>query len=216
MSQRIVIYGTGGMGREAAAWVADVAAGGGGYEVLGFLNDDASTHGARVADLPVLGGREWLDHDDHRDVEVVIAIGAPAARARVVDDLDAVGVGLATIVHPSATVGPRVTIGEGAIICPGVILTCDVRVGRAAIINYGAMVGHDGDIGVAAFIAPGAHLAGNVTVGEQVDLGIGASVIQGVTIGERAVVGAGAVVIRDVDPDTTVVGVPARPIRREG
>ena len=213
MSQQIVIYGTGGMGREAAAWVVDV---GGGYQVLGFLNDDGSTHGTRVADLPVLGGRECLDNDDHRDVEVVVAIGSPAARARVVDHLDAVGVGLATIVHPSASVGPRITIGAGAIICPGVVLTCDVRVGRAAIINYGAMVGHDADIGSAAFIAPGVHLAGNVTVGEQVDLGIGASVIQGVTIGERAVVGAGAVVIRDVDPDTTVVGVPARPLRRDG
>lgn len=218
MSQRIVIFGTGGMGREAAAWVADVDAADHdlSYEVLGFLNDDASAHGTRVADLPVLGGREWLDHDDHRDVEVVAAIGSPTARVRVVHHLDAAGVGLVTIVHPSASVGPRVTIGEGAIICPGVVLTCDVRVGRAAIVNYGAMVGHDGDIGVSAFIAPGAHLAGNVTIGDEVDLGIGASVIQGVTIGERAVVGAGAVVIRDVDPDTTVIGVPARPLRRDG
>jgi sugar O-acyltransferase (sialic acid O-acetyltransferase NeuD family) len=213
VSRRIVIFGTGGMGREAAAWVADAD---GGHGLRGFLNDDASTHGTRVADLPVLGGREWLDHDDHRAVEVVTAIGSPAARARVVRHLDAVGVGLVGIVHPSAIVGPRVTIADGAIICPGVLLTCDVRVGRAAIINYGARVGHDGDIGASAFVGPGAHLAGNVTVGDEVDVGIGASVIQGVTIGARSVVGAGAVVIRDVDPGTTVVGVPARPLRRDG
>ena len=60
------------------------------------------------------------------------------------------------------------------------------------------------------------HLGGAVSVGVQAEVGIGASVIQGVAIGERAVVGAGAVVIGDVAPDTTVVGVPARPIRPSG
>ncbi len=41
-----------------------------------------------------------------------------------------------------------------------------------------------------------------------------ALILPGVTIGERAVVAAGAVVTRDVDDDTLVAGVPARPIRR--
>ena len=204
---QVVIVGTGGMGREAAAWVDDA---GRGTELAGFLDADPVTHGTRVVDLPVLGGLDWLD--DATDVEVVVAIGAPQRRAAVVSELAAAGIALATIVHPTAQVGPRTTIAPGAIVCPNVLLTCDVSVGTAAIINYGAMVGHDGIIGDAAFIAPGAHLAGNVTVEAQADVGIGASVIQGVTIGQRAVVGAGAVVIRDVAPGRTVVGVPARPI----
>jgi acetyltransferase-like isoleucine patch superfamily enzyme len=39
-------------------------------------------------------------------------------------------------------------------------------------------------------------------------------VLPGVTIGERAMVGAGAVVTKDVEPDTVVVGNPARVVRR--
>jgi acetyltransferase-like isoleucine patch superfamily enzyme len=35
-------------------------------------------------------------------------------------------------------------------------------------------------------------------------------VLPGVTVGERAMVGAGAVVTKDVEPDTVVVGNPAR------
>jgi len=205
----IVIVGTGGMGREAAAWLADAGLG---AAVLGFLDDDVATHRTQVAGLPVLGGRQWLEEDDSADVEVVVALGGPAARAGVVDHLDAHGVRMATVVHPSASIGPRCEVREGAIVCPGAVLTCDVTLGRALIVNYGAMVGHDGVVGDAVFLAPGAHLAGNVTVGERADVGIGASVIQGVRIGERAVVGAGTVVIRDVAPDSTVVGVPARPI----
>ena len=206
----IVIVGTGGMGREAAAWIADAGRGG---AVLGFLDDDPATRDRQVAGLRVLGGRDWLDHDENAAVEVVVALGGPAARARFVSHLDVRDLRLATVVHPSATIGPRCEIGEGAIICPGVVLTCDVTLGRAVIVNYGAMMGHDGVLDDAVFVAPGAHLAGNVTVRAQADVGIGASVIQGVSIGERSVVGAGAVVIRDVAPDTTVVGVPARPIR---
>jgi len=209
VGRELVVVGIGGMGRETAAWVTDV---GRGDDLVGFLDDDPATHGTTVAGLPVLGGVDHLA--DLGDVEVVVALGSPATRAAVVDRLVADGVPLATLVHPTATVGPRTTIGPGAIICPGVLLTCDVQIGRAAIVNYGAMVGHDGIIGDDAFVAPGVHLAGQVTVEAQADLGIGASVIQGVTIGRGAVVGAGAVVIRDVAPGTTVVGVPARPIAR--
>jgi len=47
-------------------------------------------------------------------------------------------------------------------------------------------------------------------------LGAGCLILPGVTVGERAVVAAGAVVTRDVEPDTVVAGVPARPIGRVG
>lgn len=47
-------------------------------------------------------------------------------------------------------------------------------------------------------------------------LGAGCLILPGVTVGERAVVAAGAVVTRDVEPETVVAGVPARPIGRVG
>jgi acetyltransferase-like isoleucine patch superfamily enzyme len=53
------------------------------------------------------------------------------------------------------------------------------------------------------------------TVVEQgASLGSGAVVLGSLRIGAGALVGAGAVVTRDVAPGETVVGSPARPIRR--
>ena len=207
---RVVIMGTGGMGREAAAWLLETPRA---DELAGFLDDDTDRHGTKVADLPVLGGLEWAERRD--GVEVVVALGSPTARLEVVGRLDAVGVPLAGVVHPSVRIGPRAMVGEGAILCPDALLSCDVVVGRAAIINWGARIGHDGHIGEAAFVAPGVHLAGNVTVGDRAEIGIGAVARPGVTIGDDAVVGAGAAVVADVEPGTTVVGVPARPLPRK-
>ena len=210
MGQRTVIVGAGGMGREAAAWALDADPR---RELVGFVDDDPATHGTEVAGLPVLGSVDEFTRLG--DAEVVVAIGNPASRHDVVRRLDSVEARIATIVHPDACLGPRVQIADGAIICPGVVLTCDIRVERAAIVNYGALIGHDGVIGPFSFIAPGVNLGGNVTVGAFADVGLGASVIQGCTIGQRTVVGAGAVVIRDVPERTTVVGVPAAPLRRD-
>lgn len=205
----VVIIGTGGMGREAQAWVRDC---GRGADLVGYLDDDVAKHGTKVGGLFVLGGLTWLE--EHPDTHVVLAVARPAVRMSLLASLDRRATALTTLVHPSALIGPRVVLGDGCIVCPGVILTTDITVGRAAILNYGAMVGHDGVIGDAVFVAPGVHLAGNVTIEARADVGIGASVIQGVTIGAGARIGAGAVVIRDVAPHVIAVGVPARPCSR--
>ena len=51
-------------------------------------------------------------------------------------------------------------------------------------------------------------------LGDNIYIGAGAKVIGPVSIGDGARVGANAVVVKDVAPDTTVVGIPARPVRR--
>jgi sugar O-acyltransferase (sialic acid O-acetyltransferase NeuD family) len=202
-----VVFGTGGMGREAAAWLADL-----GSAPLGFLDDDPGLHGHTVADLPVLGGAEWVEDDP--TARVVVALGSPSARVEAAARLRALGAVVAGLTHPSVRLGPRSSVAEGSILCPDVLLSCDVEVGELAIINWGARIGHDGRIGPAAFVGPGVHLAGNVTVGARAEVGIGAVARPGVTIGEDSVVGAGAAVVTDVEPGSTVVGVPARELRR--
>jgi sugar O-acyltransferase (sialic acid O-acetyltransferase NeuD family) len=119
------------------------------------------------------------------------------------------------LVDPSAVVGAGVDIGAGVVIMPVCVINANARIGEDAIINTGCIVEHDCHVGRNSHLSPGVRLAGAARVGDDVHVGTGGIVLPGVHVGAGAVIGAGAVVTRDVAPGTTVVGVPAAPVRRE-
>ena len=55
---------------------------------------------------------------------------------------------------------------------------------------------------------------GRSTIGNNAWIGGSAIILGGISIGDGAIVGAGAVVTRDVPDNTTVVGNPARAVKR--
>lgn len=55
---------------------------------------------------------------------------------------------------------------------------------------------------------------GHPTIGENVYIGAGACVLGGVKVGDNVMIAANAVVIEDIPSNTTVVGVPAKPVKK--
>jgi sugar O-acyltransferase (sialic acid O-acetyltransferase NeuD family) len=203
---RVAIAGAGGMGREVLAWLRDADPT---VEPVVFFAADSSERpqGAGV-DLAV---RDSLQDLSDLGVEAaVLGIGDWVRRRGVADELRAAGFALLSVVHPTAFVGPGVTIAEAAIVAPGCVLTRDITVGRGAIVNYRAAVGHDCHVGAFAFLGPGAVLTGDVHIGEGVLVGAGAVILPRRSVGDGATIGAGAVVTRDVADGVLVIGNPAR------
>lgn len=203
---QVAIYGAGGHGR-----VVLDALERSGRRVAGFVDDDRRRHGTECCGYTVVGDLAGAGSAD--DVEVVVAIGDGALRSEVVGQVVAAGYRLATAIHPSASIGRDVEIGQGAMILAQAAVNPGARVGRCAIINTSATIDHDCTVGDFAHVAPGARLAGSVAVGERALIGVGACVVPGVTIGADATVGAGSVVVADVENGSTVAGVPARPTK---
>ena len=79
-------------------------------------------------------------------------------------------------------------------------------------VNLNSTVGHDCRIGDFVTINPLVAVSGDVTIEPMATMGTHSSVLQGLVVGASAFVGAGAVVTKDVDPGSTVVGIPARPL----
>jgi serine acetyltransferase len=61
---------------------------------------------------------------------------------------------------------------------------------------------------------PSVNISGNVTVGARTLVGAGAKILQGLSIGSDVTVGIGSVVLKDVPDRCTVLGYPARVVKK--
>jgi UDP-3-O-[3-hydroxymyristoyl] glucosamine N-acyltransferase len=129
---------------------------------------------------------------DGASIRELCRVGSKAVIGRGVTLDRAVSIGSGTRVMDKAHLTGGMVIGEGVFISAMVVTTNDSTFGRDYVeqsvrgpsIDSGAMIGG------------------------------GASLLPGVHIGRDAIVGSGAVVTADVEPETMVLGVPARPVKR--
>ncbi len=213
MKRRFAIIGAGGFAREVLDIFEACEDAGQDYEVLGYLVEaQYGLPGTLINDKPILGGFDWLT-EHASEVEVICAVGDPVVRKRLVARSQDCGARFGNIIHPSAVLTRRVTMGEGIVITAGCIFTNQIRIGNHVHVNLHCTIGHNAALEDFTTLGPGVHVSGWVTLGEGCYVGSGAVIIDRKSAGAWSVVGAGAVVISDVPPYSTVVGIPAKVIR---
>ncbi len=103
-------------------------------------------------------------------------------------------------IHPGAEIGKNFFIDHGS----GVVI------GETTIIKDNVHLYHGVTLGGVTSLKGKRH----PTIEDNVTIGAGAKVLGNITIGKNSKIGAGAVVLKDVEEKTTVVGVPAKPVKR--
>jgi acetyltransferase-like isoleucine patch superfamily enzyme len=114
-------------------------------------------------------------------------------------------------IQKDAEIGRNVKVSSHTFICEGVKIEDDVFIGHnVSFINdkYPRATKIDGGLQTEAD-----WKVVKTVVKRGASIGTSCTILCGVTIGESAIVGAGSVVTRDVDPNTIVVGNPARVLR---
>lgn len=104
-------------------------------------------------------------------------------------------------IHPGAQIGKNLFIDHGA----GVVI------GETSIIKNNVILHHGVTLGGVTEEKGKRH----PTIEDHVLIGCGAKILGNITVGENAKIGANAVVLKDVNANTTVVGVPGVTVHRK-
>lgn len=132
-----------------------------------------------------------------------------AARRKLIEYYDSLGVDYAAIIAPAATVTHNSKVGEGAAILNGAIVN-RAQIGRHAIINSGAIIEHDCIVGENTFIGPGTVVGGATVIGSDCFIGLGTKLKNGIKIAPGTTIGMGAVVTNDIREAGIYHGFPLR------
>jgi len=107
----------------------------------------------------------------------------------------------------------------------GIEIHPGARIGKGLFIDHGhgVVIGETAVLGDNVTLYQGVTLGGNgkeqgkrhPTLGSNVMVSAGAKVLGSFTIGDNSKVGAGSVVLQEVPPNSTVVGVPGRVVKRD-
>jgi serine O-acetyltransferase len=124
-----------------------------------------------------------------------------AARAHRMPVLEMV-LNKATNLAGGCVIGRGADFGPGFVLIHsnGVVINGNVRGGSNVLIEHQVTIGAD--------------RRQTPVLGSDLFIGAGAKIVGGVTVGDGAKIGANAVVVHDVAPNTTVVGIPAKPVQR--
>ena len=104
-------------------------------------------------------------------------------------------------IHPGAKIGPGLFIDHGT----GIVIGETAELGRNVTLYQGVTLGGTGK----------EHGKRHPTIGNNVMISAGAKVLGSITIGDNCKIGAGSVVLKPVPPNSTVVGVPGRVVKRD-
>lgn len=104
-------------------------------------------------------------------------------------------------IHPGATIGKGLFIDHGH----GVVIGETAEIGDNCTIYQGVTLGGTGK----------EHGKRHPTIGDNVMISAGAKVLGSFTVGDDSKIGAGSVVLREIPPNSTVVGIPGRVVKRK-
>ena len=105
-------------------------------------------------------------------------------------------------IHPAAKIGKGVFIDHGM----GVVIGETAEVGDYCTIYQGVTLG-----GTSL-----SHGKRHPTLEPNVTVGVNSAVLGAIRVGANSKIGGGSVVVKDVPPNSTVVGVPARVVMQNG
>lgn len=180
------------------------------YKLCGFI--DENKKGIHIG-VPIFGER-IEDVPNYKEYSYFVSIGDVCYRKLWFDRLIEKNLKVINIIDPSAIISSSAKIGIGNFVGKMAVINADAEIGNNNVINTKALIEHECKVGSHNHLSTNSVINGNVIVEDGVFIG-SSSVCNGqLKIEHDSIIGSGSVVIENVPAKVTVVGVPARVIKR--
>ncbi len=217
VSKKLLLFPFGGNAREALVSIFAMNENKQEWDLLGFVDDNISTHNKECCGIRVLGGRELFE--ENPDTYVLAVPGSPnnfSRRNDIISGLNLDESRFATIVHPSVVQAPDAQIGYNTLIMSGVVISCGVRIGNHCLILPNTVVSHDSAVEDFCCIGSNISISGSVHIGSSCYIGSGTKIREDISIGSGALIGLGSNVVSLIPAGVIALGSPAKVIKKIG
>ncbi|QMU27459.1 NeuD/PglB/VioB family sugar acetyltransferase [Adhaeribacter radiodurans] len=177
------------------------------YDLVGFIDDDPQ----KKSEQYYIYSREILQQ--YQELFILAVPGSPATfhrRKEIISTLNVDKSRYITAIHPRATIGKNVKIGDNCLIMAGVVLTSNARINNHVCILPNTVIHHDAVIDDYTIIGSNVVIAGGTIIGNSCYIGSGTNIINNISIGDASLIGLGSNIIKNVTTEAKMVGNPAR------
>ena len=190
--KNLIIIGARGFGREVYNIAIQTKEYNNKWVIKGFL-DDKTTALKDFQNYPsILSSVE--EYQIEKNDVFICALGDVKWKKKYVNMILGKNGEFINIIHPTVNMGLNTKIGRGCIICPYTYISNDVTIGNFNQINALTFFG------------------GFVKTEDEVTVNPGATIIPKTIIGEQSILGINSTILKQVKPNVTMFGTPAKEI----
>lgn len=144
------------------------------------------------------------------EIEIVIAIGEPFIRQKLIERVDSNHIKFASLIHPLVYIPDSTTIGLGTVINTGCFISCNTEIGNNVYVHPNSNIGHDCKIEDNVTISGLVNIAGGVHIKRNTYIGMSAIIRENTIVGSDCIIGMGSVIMKDFENGVVVMGNPGR------
>ncbi|MFZ4401731.1 MAG: hypothetical protein ACOYO1_17000 [Bacteroidales bacterium] len=168
MKPRIILIGAGGHGKV----LVDTIILQGKYEIVGFVDSSLAVDTEIYRKFKVILAQNELNKMSNFADYFIITIGNNIIRERLFKEAENY-LKPALIIHPSATIGSDVTIGDGSVVLSNSIINTCSYIGKNTIVNSGVIIDHECKIGSHVHLSIGSLVGSNSIISDNTTTDIG-------------------------------------------
>lgn len=208
--KHLYIIGARGCGREVYSFFLECKNSMKDVECKGYLDDKKDALDGFEGYPPIISSVE--EYEPQVDDVFICALGDPKWVKHYTQIIESKGGEFISIISPIASIGRNTKIGKGCIVHGWTAISSDISIGNHVYVGVFSNLGHDVKIGDYCHIGAYSFFGGASAIGDCVTIHPRANILPHKNVGDNAIVGAASVVIKNVKPNTTVFGVPAKEI----